>query len=525
MKRFIHSLILISTTLSLTHADKVPQDPMLYEPIPYKYRKLELSPSVYFDGSFQNQTTKIDRNSEDKSKRTRFQFETPFSYVKSSNNSLKIRDTRLSGSLLNFDVGSWSSSLVTDSGTIIRISNDSRVLFETDLRFTQALTSYIRPEALFTTFSYELDLSAESNGPINNGKTSNKDTTWYLNHPRHDSTYRSEVYIRTDDIFDQHATGDVTLSAGIGYGRRYDITYTAIAIHICNYLSDNQLLINSSKQSVVDISTLMEKLKRERVFDTRESKISHISQLCTMLEEEKISKELDSKNIMEILDLWDFSFTQKRYKGSPLSLLISGKLSTEYEYIEHSYQNIEFDTIHDKSTHYSKELLLNLAATDSSWNEFTRVYKIGRVFSPEVTYSFDKSIGMKSQLSLYANAKGGIIVEKEHGHKESTRYHFNSGIMTNYNIFPTVRSNIQLSTTLSYLKTYCNDSNSEYMNYDSWKVNAYPSFQYYISPKLSFTSGLLLSLNIHKETNKQDIPDKDISGYYQLKSSLQYQIF
>lgn len=375
----------------------------------------------------------------------------------------------------------------------------------------------------------EIDIDGEgsTNGSIKRGHTAIIDTFWTINSTDVDSTLYSNILVDENRSLSQNAYGKSKLSLGAGLGRTYDITYTAVAIHIFNYLGRHNLLLNNSHSSVVRLSKVLERLKRERILDRREGYIKQIAEISNWLENEKISKPLNSYHTMEIVDLWDYAFNQKRYKGSPITAGLSASVLFNYNYSEHENTYKAFDTTHSTDTPMSKELLTkNLdSQKESISRSYDKKYLINRSITPFVHYTYNKVTGLRSQLVFTANASGGVVIEKVQDTTEKKSYLFDAEVEANYFFYPSLRSDIELRTEINYQKYYSNDTNFNYYNRDSWRGDITSKFEYYLSPKTSLVSQLSYMISVHKDSDRDDKSDTMLNGTYHLSTGVVFKFF
>lgn len=526
MKNLKTKALFIATTLGSLFAESISQDPSSYQAIPYVYKQLELSPSTVLHGRFNNDSREISEKSDNSSNSFDFQCTSPLTYKVTRSDSLKVIDISLRGTPLRYNgaVSKRTTEFDTQDG-YSTFNNSSQFSSNLDFRFNTIW--YAKPEKFFTGLDLVANFNGSTNGPIDKGHSSKVDTSWQVNIDYTAGKQYSGIAVSENRYQTQRAEGNTSLTLGVGYGRAYDITYSAVAIHICNYLKKENLLLNTSKSTVVEVSKVLEKLKRERVLDYREGQIRQITELTDMLEKEKISKPLNSNQTMEILDLWNYAFNQKRYKGSPLYAGIRGSVDFEYLYSDYENRRRAFDTIHAATTPMSKDLLVQKisAQDDSISTSYDKRYAITRELTPTIIFNYNKVNSMRSQFVLNANAAGGIAVEKVQETTEKKSYVFDTEISAKYFVYPSLRSDIELTTQFNYSKNYCNDKDFTYFNKDAWKADVSSQFEYYLSPKLSMVTKLSYLLMIHRNSDRDDKKDSYVNGNYMLSTGVVYKIF
>lgn len=526
MKQLKTNTLIVASALTTLFSESIMQDPSSYEAIPYIYQKLELSPSLWLNGRFDNQSRDIRDAVEYSSNNLALYFHTPVSYQISNSDSLRMRNVTINSSPFIFNASvnrSSRSDYQQDKSSHYRTEN----IFSADLSCMVNSAWYIKPDKFFTRLDFSVDGEGRTNGSIKRGHTASIDTNWTINSPLDGSTHYSYVSASEYNSLSQYARGNTKLAFGTGFGRAHDITYTAVAIHICNYLRKHNLLLNRSNSAVVQLSKVLEKLKRERTLDRREGKIAHITEISNWLVKEKMSKPLNSYHTMEIADFWDYAFNQRRYKGNPITAGLSGRIAFHYDYSEYKQTDRDFDTTHSSDTPLSKEILAQKLESqeDIVYISYDEEYSISRSLTPFVHYEHNKVTGLRSQLILSANASGGISIEKIQDTTESKSYIFDAELQANYYIYPSLRSDIELRAELNYQKYYTNNINFDYYNRDYWRSDLSSKFEYYLSPNTSLISQLSYMLNVSRYSDRDNNSDSNLFGAYKLSTGVVYKFF
>jgi hypothetical protein len=135
---------------------------------------------------------------------------------------------------------------------------------------------------------------------------SNNNAIWRYSSARDTSTYRS-LYI----------TGNIL--GAIGSGWVAPVTSAAIVTHMIGRIA----AVTGKRPSFTDdqkqrFASLLDRLLRRRVFDSRIAVIETLDSICTYLRSEKAIEQETSRLTMELHDIWAYGYRQERYSGKEI---------------------------------------------------------------------------------------------------------------------------------------------------------------------------------------------------------------
>lgn len=515
-------MLIICIFSSLLIAKKLSFDPNDYKPIPYEYRELKISPLFDLNGQFTKKKKDVSFNEQDEQKSSDFETNVYLTYKKDLHTLIRDKIFRLQLTPLSIkSQRSYSKIKVNDE------EKDSRFRdYVTNFVGNITLRKYNSPDKFFSQFKPQVWINASFNGPIDRGNNiDSKEFENTYNDFNDNVEYTKSFYDNRKHY--ERAYNKNSLSLSGGFGRKHDITYTAVAIHIITYLDLHKLLLKRSSSTIVELSKELEILKRNRVLDKREALPQHIKNICKWLVSNNISKEIDYVHVMQIADIWNYAFHQRRYKGNRIEVGFSGSNSLSYSYeIEKNVSRI-FDTTVSSDHLIDAELIDSLFHDIPEIVQYSHMKSIGQVYrlAPFCNWSYNKSIGMKKHISFSTSIIG--IQEIRKPYKEDIRKskNFQSVLDIEYSIFPSMRSSIDCIATFNYYKWYQKQTGFDYKNSDRWDSTIGFDITYYISPKLSFSTTGDYSVTIRSKKLKDKPRDKSIVGNYSLKSQLTFQLF
>ncbi|SFF55462.1 hypothetical protein [Sunxiuqinia elliptica] len=296
--------------------------------------------------------------------------------------------------------------------------------------------------------------------------------------------YSSNHDQKNSSLDQNNATLSMQLGLGAGIGRIEPVSDYWQSYYILQSL-DNQGLLKRAltEEDFLNFASLATKLKNKRFFDHRLRKISELTALDSLMQEEELLSNNSIAYFATLNDYWSFANIAERHAGRELSIMLTPEyMHNSYEYGDYPKQESHY-TVISPSINYSCSKPLNL-----HWD---------RVFNATVARQFKLD---ESEIT-YGNLNRSLV---------------SSSIGFNY--YPNFRTSAQIS--LNYLGLEIPESMMN--NEKVWQnnLNLKGAMYYYLSPQLRIQGSLEIN---YTDKSTDDIQDE----HFRLTGSLglSYAIF
>jgi hypothetical protein len=290
-------------------------------------------------------------------------------------------------------------------------------------------------------------------------------------------------------------------NAGIGAGWVADVTGAAIALYMADRIATAsgraQKFTNEQMQN---LALAVDRLRRRRIFDTREANIESIDTLCQTLISQKFMDTANVRLAMELNDIWNYGFNQRRYYGREIKCMPLAEV--HYDRSELKERTYFVDSIGPADPAITAHDVSEWPATQTSSDQtYDRSYAYS--YGAEVSASFSRPCGRFFQLDGSVAVSGTMntihdSASTDGGSAFNGTFPNAVGSMSlTFSWYPSIRSSIVLNSSLmesaDFRFTARNVSGEEF---SSWAysqrrlyyTSASSSLQvsYYISPRCSY---------------------------------------
>jgi hypothetical protein len=321
IKRLITFYIITVATVSFANDTDSCFNLKNYVPPAFNYNLLEITPHVFLDGTNKEQKTLYYNKSEFNTPRMnedRNRYNGPTLGLKARHKyyGWKGKTEWQLGSDISFNglISLGSPSLNRYSSTQQYYSS-SRIYSGSVSGSTYVSNAHYFKWPFF--IGYKISPSATGN--LNNRKQIDKSISHY-----YDLMYsESDRAYRYDDEKSRYrsysAGGDV--NCRIGAGHIDDVSFAIAALNILDRIAATEKSYSGcSEKRIQNLSALIEKSRKRRIFDSRIGKIENIDTICKLITEMGITDSLTPRTVLEIADQWDYAFYQTRKNGFSIEL-------------------------------------------------------------------------------------------------------------------------------------------------------------------------------------------------------------
>jgi hypothetical protein len=234
-----------------------------------------------------------------------------------------------------------------------------------------------------------------------------------------------------------------SLGAGLGAGWVTDVSGAAIALYMADCI--DKLKGRPQKYSTTqmrDLSLAIDRLRRRRIFDSRLANIESVDTLCRFLAAQKFVDTATVRLAMEINDIWNYGFSQKRFFGKELKCMPLVSVSYGHNRAKSSIESTDSigpsnpsitlqdvagwpSPVHDSMEAYVSDFMLSYGAQLSG--RFSN--PLGRYFELDGGADISGTMNTMQDTSYYGGTSGRLFkgtYPNVTGHASLTLYWFPS---------------------------------------------------------------------------------------------------
>lgn len=116
-------------------------------------------------------------------------------------------------------------------------------------------------------------------------------------------------------------SAELSANCRAGAGHIDDVSFAIAALNILDIIARTETTYSGCcSQRVQNLASLIEKVRKRRVFDSRIAKIENIDTLCMQIVKMGIVTDITPRTVLEIADQLDYVFYQKRKSGFTIEL-------------------------------------------------------------------------------------------------------------------------------------------------------------------------------------------------------------
>jgi hypothetical protein len=334
--------------------------------------------------------------------------------------------------------------------------NHQRLLY-TSMRLNYNSSRTDRNNNYYSSYSFSPDiyLNGTNRQYLNSRAFIETDLLIDINH-RYSRNIHNEVLPDTTIYKDKDDRVYIPIKFGRGRIERVDDARRAI--YILEALEKAERInVDIQDVDIIELATLISKLRSERVYDSRLTHTKHIEDLNTFLRSNGYIEQVDARYFTTLNDMWSYSYQDARYAGERISFAVRPGIYIDYER----------DPRHDM---FERERYISL--------------DVGMEYQYEnpISLYWQESVEAWSYASInYLNRFRSNTSQEDKADYTS----FNMGLVRHYTYYPNTRTELDLSYGACFASMI--SRNGEISINDSQLIQglAAISMVYYISPKLS----------------------------------------
>ena len=232
---------------------------------------------------------------------------------------------------------SWTSNLnysIFSSSTQFQKTLNTNLYSNVD--FTDSESNYSR-DYIQLDYQNRFNFSYDWKHFINN-------KMWFINlvPSIYSSLSNSNSLLNSDDGKSYSYTNQSSVGVGFGKGRIEQVQDFRQAILIFRELEKKgSLKRNPTEKEVVELATLISKLKNQRVFDSRKRKQADLTEINSYLNKNELITKTDILYFIGLEDMWVFGGLQTRESGNQIKLIFTPEFNYNISGIQKEDPNYE----------------------------------------------------------------------------------------------------------------------------------------------------------------------------------------